>query len=113
MYPCVSIKFRMKCECQLILISYTDDTILYNTEDLRLIPGCIAMQGINIRRTDEGHRNFSDSGNIFLRMEASELPAVSITSDSHRDSCKICIVLSVILKLLLFTNYLAESIMIK
>lgn len=71
MYPCVCIQLRMKCKCELIFISNTDDTILYNTEDLWLIPGCIAMQGINIRRTDEGHRNLSDSGNITFRMKAS------------------------------------------
>ena len=50
------IQFRMECQCKLVVVTYSNDTIFHSCQNLYVI-GC----GYDIRCADESHRNIADS----------------------------------------------------
>lgn len=72
----VVVQFRMERNGELILVPHSDDLVLDGRENLYVFACTLYERG-----SDECHRNFPDSFEIFFGVETPELPAVSVSLD--------------------------------
>ena len=74
----VVVQFRMERNGELILVPHGDNLILNGRENLYVFACALYERG-----SDERHRDFSDSLEIFFGVETPKLPAVSVAFYSN------------------------------
>ena len=85
----------MERNSELILVSHSDNLILNGRENLHILACALYERG-----SDECHRDFPDSPEIFFGIEAPELPAVSVAfySNGERPEVRAIIVAEFVCK---------------
>ena len=74
----VVVQFRVERNSELVFVLHSDDLVLNGRENLYVFARTFNEWG-----SDERHRYFSDSFEIFFSVETSELPAVSVAFYSN------------------------------